>query len=92
MQEDHVIAIVMDFVGSTCQGHGENSQGRELKSGCQRAEPLSEPGSPDCQFGGDFMHQALKAGVLRGLGGNSLGKPLKKVSVRISNQTGKSES
>lgn len=51
MQEDHVIAMVMDFVGSTCQGRGENSQGRELESGCQRAESLSEPSSPDCQFG-----------------------------------------
>lgn len=38
------------------------------------------------------MHQALRAGALRGLGGDSLGKPLKKVSVRISDQTGKSES
>lgn len=41
---------------------------------------------------GVFMHQALRAGALRGLGGDSLGKPLKKVSVRISDQTGKSES
>lgn len=84
--------MVMYFVGSTCQGCGENSQGRELESGCQRAEPLSEPSSPDCQFGGVFMHQALRAGALRGLGGNSLGKPLKKVSEQISDQMGKSES